>query len=419
VVVLAGGYVLVYLAVRTRLLRIGAAQVRAAVEQAQIVTEAFGAIKEITVLQAQGFFRGKFARASEAFLWTVTQSQLTGQSPRYLIECVATAGLVGVALVLAGRDGGVGPRLGSLTFLAFAAYRLLPTLQQLFASIVRIRADQAALESVGAELRRARAAQRAPDLPARGRRPDWSGRPTREIELKNVSYRYAPDRPWALCDLSLRIAARTTIGIVGANGSGKSTLVDLIAGLLTPATGMLEVDGEALGEENRTAWQACLAYVPQSVSLLDTSVAQNIALGVAPADVDRSRLLEAAQLGQLDELIKTLPHGYEQRIGERGVALSGGQRQRLGIARALYRGASVLLLDEATNALDGLTELELMATLGRLRGRYTIVLIAHRLSTVRTCDVIYHLDAGKLVGCGTYEGLLQNSEGFRRMAGVR
>jgi len=247
----------------------------------------------------------------------------------------------------------------------------------------------------------------------------WSECPRREIHLNGVSYRYAPDRTWALRVVSLRIPARATVGIVGANGSGKSTLVDLVAGLLTPTEGAVEVDGCALREENRAAWQGRIAYVPQNIFLLDASIEQNIALGIAAAAVDRPRLLEAARLAQLDEFVRTLPHGYAERVGERGVAISGGQRQRIGIARALYRDAAVLLLDEATNSLDGLTEHELLATLGRLRGRYTIVLIAHRMNTVRACDVIFELDRGRLIGSGTYDGLLKSSQGFRQLAGVR
>lgn len=417
---LGGGYVSIYLLVRNRLLRIGRAQSRFAGEQAQIVTESFGAIKEIIVLQAQKFFRDKFEHASRAFLLAAAQSQIVGQTPRYVMECVAAAGLVAVALVLGGGDGGVGPQLGSLTFLAFAAYRLLPTLQQVFASTVRIRAERPALAVIGADLRQARAAQRAAlvaDRPPRD--PAWNARPAREILLKEVSYRYAPDRAWALLDMSLRIPARSTVGIVGANGSGKSTLVDLVAGLLTPSAGVVEVDGCIVDGKNRAAWQTRLAYVPQNMFLLDASVAQNIALGVAPAEIDRARLLEAARLAQLDDFVMSLPHRYEQRIGERGVALSGGQRQRIGIARALYRDAAVLLLDEATNALDGLTEQELMSTLQRLRGRYTILLIAHRMSTVRGCDMIFHLEEGRVIGSGTYDALLRSSERFRRMSGAR
>ena len=417
---LGGGYVSIYLLVRNRLLRIGQAQSRFAGEQAQIVIESFGAIKEIIVLQAQKFFRDKFEHASRAFLLAAAQSQIVGQTPRHVMECVAAAGLVGVALVLGGGDGGVGRQLGSLTFLAFAAYRLLPTLQQVFASTVRIRAERPALAVIGADLRQARAAQRAALVAGRAPRdPAWNARPAREILLKEVSYRYAPDRAWALLDMSLRIPARTTVGIVGANGSGKSTLVDLVAGLLTPSAGVVEVDGCILDGKNCAAWQTRLAYVPQNMFLLDASIAQNIALGVSPAEIDHARLLEAARLAQLDDFVMSLPHRYEQRIGERGVALSGGQRQRIGIARALYRDAAVLLLDEATNALDGLTEQELMSTLQRLRGRYTILLIAHRMSTVRGCDMIFHLEEGRVIGSGTYDALLRSSERFRRMSGAR
>jgi ABC-type multidrug transport system fused ATPase/permease subunit len=181
----------------------------------------------------------------------------------------------------------------------------------------------------------------------------------------------------------------------------------------------VEVDGCALDDDNRAAWQASIAYVPQNIFLLDASIARNIALGSAAAAVDQRRLLEAARLAQLDEFVSTLPHGYSQRVGERGVAVSGGQRQRIGIARALYRDATVLLLDEATTGLDGLTEQELIATLARLRGRYTILLIAHRMNTVRACDVIFELDRGKISGRGTYEALLTSSLGFRRLAGGR
>ncbi|MGB6307222.1 MAG: ATP-binding cassette domain-containing protein, partial [Steroidobacteraceae bacterium] len=219
--------------------------------------------------------------------------------------------------------------------------------------------------------------------------------------------------------VSLRIPARATVGIVGANGSGKSTLMDVIAGLLVPDTGKVEVGGVLIDDANRAAWQSRIAYVPQIIYLLDATIAQNIALGVASQNIHRERLQEALHLAQLDEFIEALPQGLDHRVGERGIQLSGGQRQRIGIARALYREASVLLLDEATNALDGLTEQELMQTLQRLRGRYTSVVVAHRMSTVRACDVIFQIENGKLAGSGTYQELLESSEAFRRMAGLR
>jgi ABC-type bacteriocin/lantibiotic exporter with double-glycine peptidase domain len=417
---LAGGYALIYFVLRRRLLQLGQTQSRAAIEQEQILQESFGAIKEIIVLQAQNFFRGRFEQASRSFSLAAAQSRVVAENPRYLMECIAAVGLVGLALVLGGREGGVGPWLGQLTFLAFAAYRLLPTLQLVFAACVNIRAARAGLPLIAADLRQARTAIHTTPL-ANFTRADrsWQVRPQREIRLEEVSFRYAADLPWALRGVSLRIPAGAAVGIVGVNGSGKTTLVDVIVGLLVPSEGRVEVDGSALDEANRAAWQSRIAYVPQNMFLLDSSIAQNIALGIPAADIDRHRLLEAVRLAQLDEFIKTLPAGYDHRVGERGIQLSGGQRQRIGIARALYRAATVLVFDEATNALDGLTEQELMATLGRLGGRYTIILIAHRMNTVRSCDIIFELENGKISGSGTYDELLKSSAVFRRMTGVR
>lgn len=406
---LGGGYVLIYLGVRNRLLRSGQEQSRLSTEQVRIVTESFGAIKEINLLQVQDFFRRSFERASRSVALIAAHTQAIGQSPRNLMECIAVAGLVGLALVLAGRENALGSWLGQLTFLAFAVYRLLPTMQQVFAGIVRIRADRAGFALIAADLRSARAA--APAAPHTA----WPESPQREIRLEGVSFRYSPDRPWALDGVSLRIAARSTVALVGVNGSGKTTLADLIAGLLTPATGRVAIDDIELSAANRASWQARIAYVPQSIFLLDATVAQNIALGVRPAEVDRQRLLAAVQLAQLDGFVKTLPGELEHVIGEKGVRLSGGQRQRIAIARALYRDTSVLILDEATNALDGLTEQELMATLSRLRGRYTTILIAHRSSAVRNCDVIFEIDRGRIVASGTPAQMLQHSAAFRRM----
>jgi ABC-type bacteriocin/lantibiotic exporter with double-glycine peptidase domain len=417
---LAGGYALIYFVLRNRLLKLGHSQSRFGIEQAQILRESLGAIKEIIVLQAQNFFRGRFERASKSYSLAAAHSQVVAQNPRHLMECVAAVGLVGLALVLSGREDGVGPWLGQLTFIAFAAYRLLPILQQVFAASVNIRADRAALSRIAPDLRQARAAIHTTSS-ANFARADcaWQVRPQREIRLEEVSFRYASDQPWALRGVSLRVPAGAAVGIVGVNGSGKTTLVDVIVGLLVPSEGRVEVDGSTLDESNRAAWQSRIAYVPQNIFLLDSSIAQNIALGIPAADINRHRLLEAVRLAQLDEFIKTLPAGYDHRVGERGIQLSGGQRQRIGIARALYRSASVLVFDEATNALDGLTEQELMMTLGSLRGRYTTILIAHQMTTVRSCDIIFELENGKITGSGTYDELLKSSAVFRRMTGVR
>jgi ATP-binding cassette, subfamily B, bacterial PglK len=413
ITILAGGYVVIYLVVRNRLLRCGQVQTHFFREQAKIVKESLGAIREILLLRTQAFFRGNFERASYGAARAMAYAQLVGQSARHVMECVAVAGLIGLALFLGGGGDSAGPWLGQLTFLGFAAYRLLPTLQQAFAAIVKIGASRAGFSSITPDLRLARARQDAVGV---GSNSCWRECPRREIKLNDVSFGYTPDRPLAVSAVSLRIPVQAAVGFVGANGSGKTTLVDLIAGLLVPAAGQVEVDGVALDDTNRTAWQSRIAYVPQTIFLLDATIAQNIALGSPVAAIDRERLLQAARLAQLDEFVSKLPGGYDHMVGERGSSLSGGQRQRIGIARALYTDATVLILDEATNALDGLKEQELMATLERLRGRYTIILIAHNLRTVRMCDVIFELERGKVTGSGTYDALMKSSAVFRRMS---
>ena len=396
---LSGGYLLIYVGMRQRLLRLGAAHGEAWSERARLAGESFSLIKEILLRADPGRFIASFAKASAEASRTAASIQLAAQLPRYVMECLGVAALVGAALLLGARSGGVGASLGPLTFVAFAAYRLLPILQQVFACAVKLRAERPGFERIAPDLRGAR--ERAP-----ARRPRataealdwWCNRPRREILLKNVSFRYADDRPAALSGIDARIPARSVTGIAGPNGSGKSTLMDLIAGLLTPTSGEVQVDGMRLDATNVGLWQAGVAYVPQTVVLLDADIAQNIAFGEPPGRLDRRRLEEAARAAQLEGLLARLPLGFGHRVGERGMSLSGGERQRVGIARALYRRAAVLLLDEATSALDGLTEAELMLTVARLRGSCTIVLITHRPATLRACDTVLELREGRLHG---------------------
>jgi HlyD family secretion protein len=409
----AGGYLLIYLGVRNRLLRAGEAQSHYSERQAQIIQEGLGGIKEVRLLHVQEFFRRRFESASAGAALAAAHHHTVGQSPKPLMECVAVAALVGVAVVVRADADSMGAWLGQLTFVAFAGYRLLPSLQQSFAALVRIRSDRAALAPLAPDLRRANAAhETAPSVASR-----LGTMPANEIHLRDVSFRYGAEASPALDEVTLTIPAGTAAALVGANGSGKTTLLDLIAGELLPSAGALEVDGTVIDASNRAVWQSQLAYVPQQPFLLDTTIAQNIAFGLE--SIDRKRLLEAARLAKLDDFVRRLPRGYEHRVGERGLTLCGGQRQRVAIARALYRNAAVLLLDEVTNALDGLSEQEVLATLRGLRGRCTILLVAHRLSTVRWCDVIFELEHGRLAAAGTYDELLSRSAAFRRIADLR
>ena len=390
---LSGGYFLIYLAVQQRALCAGRIETELLEQMTQLIFEGFGAIKEIIVLRRQHFFLRRFERSSRAMSRVAAYISAITQSPKYLMECIAVGGLVGTALVLNHADSGIGRSLAQLTFLGFAIYRLLPALQQAFAAVVQIRGSQPGFEAIVSDLRRARSARIEPMTPD----PAWRERPRREIEIENVSFRYSAQMPPALQKVSLRVPAGAIVGLIGSNGSGKTTLVDVLAGLLVPDSGQVRIDGIALDEGTRPLWRSRIAYMPQSVFLLDATIAENIALATDPGEIDRERMIRAARLAGLDEFVAALPDKYEERVGERGVRLSGGQRQRVGIARALYTETSILIMDEATSSLDALAEAHVMATVEALRGNRTVFLIAHRTNTLRQCDLIFELEKGTLV----------------------
>jgi ATP-binding cassette, subfamily B, bacterial PglK len=417
IIALTGGYLLLYLLLRDWLLQSGLRQSSLLHEQTRVVQDSMGAIKELLVLQGQRPFIERFAKISRQLGRAQANAVLVGQSPRYIMECVAVLALAVSALWLtSGRDS-IGGSLGQLTFLGLAAYRLLPALQRTFASIVRVRGERGRFAEIAPDLRLARR-RSLTDIAGQDGARDTGRGPPSEIRLHQVTYRYQSDRPPALSDVSVTIDAGSVVGLVGANGSGKSTLVDVIAGLLSPSIGHLIIDGVPIDDQHRSAWQRCIAYVPQEVFLFDASIARNIAFGVADGDIDPARLHEAVRRAELDALVSALPGGCAHTIGERGVQLSGGQRQRIGIARALYTGAPVIVLDEATRALDAPTESGVMNTLLGLRGRHTIIAIAHRLSSLRTCDRIIELEHGRIRAEGSYVELMQDSATFRRLANL-
>jgi HlyD family secretion protein len=413
---LGSSYALTYALVRRRLIRNGTIVSQHWAARAKVIAESFATIKDVMLFGARPDRTAQVARQSRAIAAAQASTLAIASSPRYVLECVTGAGLIGAALWIYG-EAGAGQWLTQLAFLGFAAYRLLPALQQAFSAFARIRTERAGFESIADDLLRAR--QRAAPAGSQTGDAEWRGRPRRAIRLTNVSYRHAARRPGGVEDVCLEIPAGALAGIVGPNGAGKTTLAELVLGLLEADAGRIEIDGIELNAANRNAWLNAVAYVPQQIALLDASIAENIAFGTPRDEIDSGRVVAAAQRAQLEALVRGLPEGLATVIGEHGVQLSGGQRQRVGFARALYRRASLLVLDEATNALDALSEEEVVALLRGLRGRCTVILIAHRSSALAACDLLFELDSGRLVAQRAFDDRAQRAGVHARQTALR
>jgi ATP-binding cassette subfamily B protein len=330
-------------------------------------------------------------------------------SPRFVMEALGIILIIILAYTLNQQSDGIATTLPVLGALALGAQRLLPALQQSYAAWASIVGSQAALADTLEFLDQ--------PLPPNMLKPAQSSIAFQNtIQFKAIRFRYNVYTPWVLDGIDLTIRKGTRIGIVGGTGSGKSTLLDLLMGLMEPEQGSLLVDGGVIDGESCRAWQSTLAHVPQSIYLADTTLAENIAFGTSRKEIDMDRLRLAAQQAKIADFIENLPERYDACVGERGVRLSGGQRQRVGIARALYKRASVLIFDEATSALDNATEREVIGAIAGLERNLTIIIVAHRMSTVKHCDEIVELKDGRIAAQGTYEYLLKHSPSFRKLA---
>jgi len=317
--------------------------------------------------------------------------------------------------LLESRGGDLPAILPVMALYAFAGSRLLPALQAVYKALSALRFGKPALDTLYLEFTEVGFGTASHgDAPA----PVRSGKFALEdrLEFSNVSYIFPNAEAPALKDISVTIKARTTVALVGSTGAGKTTLADVILGLLPPSSGDVRVDGVSLTAENIPSWQCNIGYVPQHIFLADDTVAGNIAFGVPIEEIDHSAVERAARIAEVhDFIVSRMAEGYQTFVGERGIRLSGGQRQRIGIARALYHDPDVLVLDEATSALDNLTERAVMDAVHNLGHRKTIIIIAHRTSTVRECDRIFMLQHGSLTGEGTYDEMLESNEQFRRL----
>ena len=383
-------------------------------EQTQVVKalqEGLGGIRDVLLDGTQPVYCDIYRKADYPLRRAQGSNVFIGGSPRYIMEALGMVLIAALAFGLTRQVGGIATALPVLGALALGAQRLLPALQQTYSAWANITGSYASLADTIELLDQPLLTEMLQPAPA----------PLlfhKEIQCRGARFRYANDGPWVLDGLSLVIPKGARVGFVGSTGSGKSTTLDLLMGLLMPTEGELLVDGQPIIGNCIRAWQQTIAHVPQSIFLADTTLAENIAFGVPPDTIDLDRVQQAARQAQIADFIESSPEGYQAYVGERGIRLSGGQRQRIGIARALYKQASVLVFDEATSALDNATEQSVMDAIEGLSDDLTILLIAHRLTTVRHCDIIVELSHGQVVAQGTYEQLLESSPSFRSMAMV-
>lgn len=364
------------------------------------IQESLGGMRDVLLHGSQDAYCDAFGKANRRSRMSTADKRFIAQSPRYVVEALAMTLVAVLAYLLTQRTGGLERSIPVLGAFALGAQRMLPAAQNIYAG-------WSTLKSAGTYLGKVAAYFDATAPAPLGSALSVDPLPfEREIAFRSVSFRYDPSAPWALDGVDVVIPAGCRLGIIGTSGSGKSTLVDLLMGLLDPAAGSLCVDGRAIDATTRRAWQENISHVPQSVFLADVSIAENIAFGVPKDRIDRDRVREAARKAQIADYIERQPEGYDTLVGERGVRLSGGQRQRLGIARALYRRAKVLIFDEATSALDSETELAVMEAIEGLGDDLTIVLIAHRLSTLRGCTRIVEIERGRVIRMGGFAELV-------------
>ena len=374
-----------------------------------VVSEAFGAAKEVKLGGLEKVYTNRFSGPAKTLTHNSAMFGLISQLPRYFLEAIVFGGMLLVVLYLISQSGTFVSAIPMVALYAFAGYRLMPAMQQIYISATALRFVRPSVDAMYKDMKGLQSSQVQTSheiLPLK-----------KSINLKNISYKYPKSSKTAIKNIQLNILAHSCVGIVGATGCGKTTTVDIILGLLEAQQGKLEVDGKEINDHNRRSWQRAIGYVPQNIFLSDDTVAANIAFGIDPKKINQEDVERAAKIANLHEFVNDeLPNQYQTTIGERGVRLSGGQRQRIGIARALYHNPQVLILDEATSALDNLTEQAVMEAVNNIGNDITIIMIAHRLSTVKECDTIFLLDKGELKAKGSFQELIKDNDYFRAVA---
>lgn len=413
---LGGSYLALYVLVYRKLSHLSGQSNEIRRAQFKVAGEAFEGVKELKLFGKEAVFLNSYSVLSRRNAELETRGRVISRLPRYAIETLAVSSLLIFVLHLVATGGDLSQWMPVLVVYALSGYRLLPAMQQMFAGLTSIRFNIATLDTLHADFASLIIHREASSVVSE--RVSRHGR-AGAVVLRDVNFRYGTGAGYGLEGLNLTIDNNATVGLVGPTGSGKTTIVDIIMGLLRPLDGELIVNDVRITPDNVRDWQARIGYVPQHICLFDDTVARNIAFGVPDADIDHAAVIRAARLANLhDYIMTTLPDGYDSMLGQRGIRLSGGQRQRIGIARALYRSPDVLVLDEATSALDHVTESVVIEAIQTLAHKLTIIMIAHRLNTVKNCDLIHYIDDGRVVASGTFAELSVSCKHFQNLVNL-
>jgi ABC-type multidrug transport system fused ATPase/permease subunit len=370
----------------------------------QTIQEGMGGIRDVLLEQSQPMFENKFRILDHTYRRAQATNNFINLAPRFVVEGFGIVVIALLAFYFSLQTGGVIAAIPVLGAMAIGAQRLLPLLQQTYVAWSSLAGNRQMLEDVVQLMQ-------APIVSTATRNPGLPAQPFRKsMQLADVTFQYGSREP-SLVDVNLTVQKGTSVGFVGETGSGKSTLFDIVMALIQPTQGSVLIDGETLTNENCANWQAQIAHVPQGIFLSDSSIASNIAFGASVEDIDDARVRRAARLAHIDTFIEQLAEGYDTPVGERGLRLSGGQRQRIGLARALYKEAPVLVLDEATSALDDDTEAAVIRSVMGLANDVTVLMIAHRLSTLQECDQLVRLEKGRIAEVGSFSQVVRSLRG--------
>ncbi|PWN07820.1 ABC transporter ATP-binding protein [Rhodohalobacter mucosus] len=398
--------------IRKKMKRYGEEELNRREKMIKAVNQGLGGIKDARVLNREDEFIDKFSTEADKSTRLLALLRFIMQIPKPIIETTAVVGMLLISVILVWQGRPMELIIPILTLFAMATVRLMPSIQLLGSQYTNLQYNLVSVDPIYNDLKELEEYSQKLEMERKGhKRLELRER----IEIQNVWYSYPESDEQSVQGVSLSIPKGASVAFVGASGAGKTTMVDLLLGLLEPGRGSIRVDGTDI-REDVSSWQKNIGYIPQSIYLADETLRSNIAFGLPEKEIDDEKVMEAVKLAQLEEMVSRMPEGLDTIIGENGTRISGGQRQRVGIARALYHNPDVLVMDEATSALDNITEKYITEAIDALKGDRTIIMIAHRLTTVQNCDVIYFMENGRIEQAGSYRELIETNRHFREMA---